>query len=193
MGLSEKFRPCEPQWMKRRVSSFSEPPAPPRASTGSPTNQRMLTHFSEEPLSLVSRTYEQIPGTKPQGLWLSDEGERAAPRRWSDWVKLNSTCGMSVKHSREFSVDLAQVKVIEDMPAMFEFNQVYGRGSDNELCRDFNWINWPEVAKYYAGILITPYQRQAWEHELYWYTTWDCASGCVWDLSVLRPVHKGKP
>ena len=47
-------------------------------------------------------------------------------------------------------------------------------------------IDWPTIAVHYAGVVIAPYN---WEHRLsldsFWYYGWDCASGCIWDLSVL--------
>ena len=53
---------------------------------------------------------------------------------------------------------------------------------------DLRPINWPAVAERYGGILITPYQ---WSHRmsLHWYCGWDCASGCVWDLSQIKSVE----
>lgn len=40
-------------------------------------------------------------------------------------------------------------------------------------------IDWMKVAHDYAGIEIAPYQDQFRRHE--WYSTWDCASGCIWN------------
>jgi len=48
-------------------------------------------------------------------------------------------------------------------------------------------INWAEVTKKYSGLLISPYIEQA-KLEYFWYSRWDCASACIWDLSQVRLI-----
>jgi hypothetical protein len=52
----------------------------------------------------------------------------------------------------------------------------------------FVGIDWVRVAAEYAGILIAPYQRPV-RHEIMWYYTWDCASACIWDTSIIERVE----
>lgn len=48
----------------------------------------------------------------------------------------------------------------------------------------FDWI---DVASRYSGIEIAPYQWKRRIHpSTFWYYTWDCASGCIWDLSAIK-------
>ena len=48
-------------------------------------------------------------------------------------------------------------------------------------------IDWHAVAQAYAGIEIAPYcWSLRFEYEFLWYYGWDCASGCVWELSAVR-------
>jgi hypothetical protein len=138
MGLSENFRSCEPQWMERSCGNCSEPPAPERASTGSPTNHRVLTHFSRWPLKPDGREYIQIAGTKPNGLWLSDESQ--GPRSWRGWV-MNHGCGDLI-HRQDFSVDLQRVRHLKCRVDMLAFNHKFGRESEKAVVREFNWIDW---------------------------------------------------
>lgn len=42
-------------------------------------------------------------------------------------------------------------------------------------------IDWPTVAKLYAGIEISPYQyNYRLKSGFIWYYGWDVASGCIW-------------
>lgn len=46
-------------------------------------------------------------------------------------------------------------------------------------------IDWLAIYRKYQGIIIEPYLwsfRSAW----HWYNAWDCASGCVWDVSTIE-------
>lgn len=49
-------------------------------------------------------------------------------------------------------------------------------------------LEWDRVAEEYQGILIAPYQ---WSRrlELMWYYSWDCASGCIWDITAIERVE----
>ena len=53
--------------------------------------------------------------------------------------------------------------------------------------------DWARVGEAYPGIIIAPY---IWSRRLdgpMWYYGWDCASGCVWDPSVVRSItYMGK-
>jgi hypothetical protein len=46
-------------------------------------------------------------------------------------------------------------------------------------------INWVKVAKSFSGIVISPYILGR-RFNLFWYYNWDCASGCVWNLNVIK-------
>ena len=51
-------------------------------------------------------------------------------------------------------------------------------------------IDWAEVAKDYQGVLITPYLEE--RRTRYWYNTWDCASGCIWDTTCMASIETTK-
>ena len=57
-------------------------------------------------------------------------------------------------------------------------------------------IDWAEVASKYDGIIISPYQWSLrLDMEMMWYYGWDCASGCIWNISAikeLKEVQNGK-
>ncbi len=77
---------------------------------------------------------------------------------------------------------------------LLEFNERYAKrvilGGE-----DFaGYIDWIKVAKQYAGLIIAPYQ---WGYRLepgtHWYYGWDCASGCIWDASVIERIEAIEP
>lgn len=47
-------------------------------------------------------------------------------------------------------------------------------------------VDWPALAERYDGIVIAPYQWQArLDDDCFWYYSWDCASGCIWNLDAI--------
>jgi hypothetical protein len=67
-----------------------------------------------------------------------------------------------------------------------KFSRQYGDKSKNIRFTSF-YIDWEMVCGEYDGIIISPF---CWERrlEVMWYYTWDCASGCVWNLSAVIGV-----
>ena len=49
-------------------------------------------------------------------------------------------------------------------------------------------IAWEKVAAKYDGLIITPYIWQR-RMELNWYYTWDCASGCIWNVRAIKDIR----
>ena len=125
-----------------------------------------------------TRTYEQVDyDMKPKGFWLSVDDDW---RRWckgdgmDDWVD-----GITPV---EFDVDTNACLWLDTAEAIDRFHAEH---HTDHFRREY-YIDWRPVADTYAGIIIAPYQ---WSRRLdgpSWYYTWDCASACVWDLSVLR-------
>ena len=47
-------------------------------------------------------------------------------------------------------------------------------------------MDWGYLATQYQGLIIAPY---LWDLRLFgpaWYYGWDCASGCIWDLTAVE-------
>ncbi|AXQ62302.1 hypothetical protein KNU09_gp71 [Gordonia phage TillyBobJoe] len=142
------------------------------------------------------RRYTQPgPGTfeKPKGLWVSVTG----PDDWPEYC-LPEFNGMRpearLRHAHNVTLAPgANVLRLDDVADMLEFHRTYAGPSDFDLRyhpneRDLWGIDWRVVAAEYAGIVIAPYQ---WSMRLNasWYYTWDCASGCVWDLDAIAAVE----
>lgn len=144
----------------------------------------MLYHYSDAPLVFdPSRTYKQEGNFfKPRGLWISDESEGSFG--WREWCLGEQfgrlTCRSVVTLQRDANVLRVQsVSDLLEFTRTFRLNPPRYRGDDS--------IDWPRVVRAYAGIIITPYQWSM-RNNLMWYYSWDCASGCVWDLKAIESV-----
>ena len=118
---------------------------------------------------------------KPVGLWVSDESPGMFG--WKEWCEGETWNIGGLAHRTEFALTPGHNVLIIDTPeALAAFDAEYSTGS-----KYIERIDWSVVAERYDGIIITPYQ---WEHRLsmMWYYGWDCASGCIWNLSAIAPV-----
>ncbi len=140
-------------------------------------------HYSSSSFVLdASRRYEQRDHFKPKGLWLS--AESGHEDGWKDWCESESFALESLAHRTQiFLHPDANVLRIKDASALEEFSRRYYRHVDHSLRE----IDWSTVASLYAGIIIAPYiYEKRLDHDVFWYYSWDCASACIWDLSVVE-------
>jgi hypothetical protein len=137
----------------------------------------ILSHFSSDPFELDrTRTYTQMPHFKPIGLWLSDESGFG----WKQWLTEQDWLLANLAYETQFEVDTTNVLMITTDQALDDFTNKYTKQVG--LCED---IDWEQVASEYDGIIISPY---SWACRLKhrWYYTWDCASGCIWNLQIIE-------
>lgn len=140
-----------------------------------------LVHYHSEAFELErDRVYRQSNSSfheKPNGLWVSVWGNMD----WYEWCieedfRLEE---LSVAHDVVLDEN-PNVIVLSDMDMMKSFEAAYGRGDDRYIA-----IDWKCVSQDYSGIIIAPYQFEA-RFKSMWYYGWDAASGCIWDLSVVK-------
>ena len=147
-----------------------------------------LLHYSSKPFVPFGseRRYPQNmarDGTgKPQGLWLSVEGEDD----WAHWCASEMPEWVSGRVVTEIVLKPDHgVLCISNLEQFDKFCEDYKY--DDCDAYSFNQIDWPVLSKRHAGIIIAPYR---WERRLErksrWYYGWDCASGCIWDLNVIE-------
>lgn len=144
-------------------------------------------HYSAAPIVLERRAYEQKLDFKPQGLWLSvgdDWKRRCESEEWG-------TDRLLVAHHVEL-VDAANILRLATAEEIDRFTQEFGMPMSKGLRAGY--IDWPRVASQWQGVIITPYcwSRRLSMHTM-WYYGWDCASGCIWDLAVIRAVRGEVP
>ena len=151
-----------------------------------------LSHFSKEPYirHLYSRSqkvdslYRSSFG-KPQGFWVSVDGDDD----WEDWCRGAEFGIGSYRHQVHLARD-AKILHLKYSDELISFRNRYmgiQRWGENNKWSDI-YIRWEDVAKDYQGVIIAPYQWSC-RMEENWYYGWDCASGCIWDVSAIYCVE----
>jgi hypothetical protein len=141
----------------------------------------MRMHFTSEPFELdFEKKYKQQRVFKPSGLWYSVEGSEDS---WSTWCMGEGFRMENLEFQYKIELDKSRIlfiKTVEELDA-FHSRFYYSRYTFVNVC-------WDRVAENYSGIEIAPYQwsrRLSLDGGYDWYYGWDCASGCVWDLSAI--------
>jgi hypothetical protein len=152
-----------------------------------------LIHYTNEKFSLEPKQYNQseiIWKSKPNGLWVSVEGEDG----WKEWCESeefrleNLVISYEVKLKKKANIlHLRTHEEIINFSKLYPFIKPQWDTPEGRLiCASYE-IDWEKVAENYEGIIISPYQ---WEcrlaRESSWYYGWDCASGCIWDLECIK-------
>ena len=153
--------------------------------------------------------YVQSALPKPNGLWFDADEDW---RRWCESTGyeienlryrhavtiLDTSRILFLKNARAIDAFTRNyrsnfstgIQFLQSEKEMQSFTSQYGRDIFSEIQAQFsNSISWVEVAEKYSGIIIVPFSR-ARSSTYLWYYGWYCASGCVWDTSVIR---LGKP
>lgn len=139
----------------------------------------ILSHFSRKHFRINrSRIYVQIDNFKPTGLWLSDESGHG----WQKWCKTENYATDSLKFEARYECDTSKWLVLNTPNKVVKFSKKY----EKLIGSYYTEIQWDEVKKDFAGILITPYHWSLrLDRRVAWYYSWDVASACVWDLSTV--------
>lgn len=157
-----------------------------------------LVHYAEKPLGELELDRTQDTGMrrffKPRGLWVSDD---ACEDNWRAWCQAEdfNLDALACAHDIELIPD-ANILLLGSSFEIDEFTREY-RHNDPEftvLNDSAMFIDWPRLAERYAGLIVTPY---IWERRLslgggptaMWYYSWDCASGCIWDLTTIASIR----
>jgi len=143
----------------------------------------MLSHYSREPVGPLYGKDQAPPGEafKPHGLWVSVDGDDD----WPQWCNENGYDGCGSYHYYRVHVgDLGRVLVLGTVGEIRDFDEQRVIRPHNILTS----IDWEAVARDYAGIIIAPYQWGC-RLDLMWYYGWDCASGCIWDPTVIERME----
>ena len=136
------------------------------------TLDRYFNYFNHLPLKLF----------KPYGLWVSEE---SSDDGWKSWCLREAfrTDRLNFEYEVQF-VERANILHIKTPEALEDFNRKF-------LCylpdTTIDFIDWRSVGDLFDGILIAPYQ-DAYRLIFDWYYPWDCASGCIWNLSAIASL-----
>lgn len=130
--------------------------------------------YTQGPLFLI---------TKPDGFWISVVGicDWAAKSPYPEWLEYSYDVRLSATANLIRITTLAELEV---------FHAEYSRSSSLDIV--FNrfgdpdpGIDWERVVERCDGIICAPFLGFT-KHS--WYNIWDCASGCIWNLSAIESV-----
>jgi len=146
-----------------------------------------LYHYSDRIIKKVRTSDISLKGKtdfKPNGFWVSvdDPDEDGEPWGWPAWCEAEGYGIGRVKHMVSIN-DSERILLITNESDLMWFDKVFGINA-----RYGRKIDWILVAKQFAGIVIAPYQFSPCS-DLRWYSGWDCASGVIWDASVVHGIE----
>lgn len=149
---------------------------------------RRLIHYSKTPLLKVeSRKHREHGGGayKTPGLWISVEGEDD----WLAWCRGEGWRLDGFTHATEIVlIPDAKVKRISGERELKDFTAEFSTAEQNKWLRKLDWI---AIRKRWHGLIIAPY---CWECRLaentFWYYSWDCASGVIWNAKAIKELRQ---
>jgi hypothetical protein len=149
-----------------------------------------LLHYTAEPLEYdPHREYLQRESWgygKPNGLWVSCEGDDD----WPTWSRAEEfgverlACVVEVTLTQD-----ANICYISSADQLLAFHQEYATldGPGGTILGKY--MDWDRVKAEWDGLIIAPYLwSMRLSREVPWYYGWDCASGSIWNLSVVSTV-----
>ena len=164
----------------------------------------LLSHYSKSTVSGFRNDLHRSDNEhKPGGLWLSDDGAygwrqfvidrlHSGASDWSDGRDL-------LQYRYDFTINFREsdrVLILKNPVELERFTAQYAEAHlrSCEVDRTAGYgrhIEWRRVKSDYKGILITPFQAELSRRDpdYHWYR-FDCASGCVWDISCLTPWQR---
>lgn len=134
-----------------------------------------------EPFVLDRSMEYEHDSFKPSGLWLS-VGD--------DWRRWDVAEGMGWTDGPVYRVTLVEGANILHLATVADIDSFHERFHIRNVPGLSGRIEWSRVAKVYDGIVIAPYQwARRFDAHTTWYYSWDCASGCVWNLNAVASVE----
>lgn len=162
-----------------------------------------LIHYSSEPLTALTDPRE-FPGArigKPhRGLWVSAEAqpfdpgdeERDGDWGWRQWCEAEKFSLERLTHATEIILKpdanpmwLKTAAAVEDLASEYPRETGHVRGT---FVPRFDNIDWDAIMSNWPAIIIAPYQWRC-RMDVMWYYCWDCASGVIWDLSIIEAIR----
>lgn len=127
---------------------------------------------------------------KPSGFWVSCDDYELS---WPEWCQIADFGGQNLENVHDVElIDNHNVLILKSAEDIDQFTEKYGKQSDiYQYLKSTSLISidWVKVAKEYSGLIIAPYihERRLSLHTS-WYYGWDCASGCIWNASVIKSI-----
>lgn len=148
-----------------------------------------LRHYSEKPFTLDrERQYkaEVRRLDKPMGFWISVQGEDD----WPSWCRAEDFRTHRLEVEYEVAIKpTASVLYLSTLGEILEFSDRYHKDEPYfTMSRERHYgIDWETVTSQYDGMIIAPYVWAA-RMDVFWYYSWDCASGVIWNLDAIEDL-----
>lgn len=166
------------------------------------TMRNGLSHI-EYPIS----QYGDHRSAKPCGLWISVE-DYEDDQTWKTWCEGEQYEIGGLQYRYSIEIESKNILWLRTDDELISFSEKY-KGNDpseyDKFCSDqysehldelykrigkrrlpyIYLIEWGAVKDLYDGIIIAPYSWNL-RMDLQWYYGWDCASGCIWNLSAIK-------
>lgn len=147
-------------------------------------------HYSGKVMSDLILDVKQNSGMKPKGLWITPDDD-SGEYTWANFCRDSDfrVQDLSVIHEVELS-EKSRILTIHSSDDLREFTLRY-RSVQQFFDPVYVYsLDWRAVAREYSGILIPTHHWTArLEPDTVWYSSWDCASGCIWDSSAIQSVR----
>lgn len=155
-------------------------------------------HYSSAPLKRLDPNFDYKIRcsvrmmSKPEGLWFSVESYNKDG--WKDWCineKFNAD-GFEFAYQLHLKQDavILHLKTDDEIIAFSKVYCTYPSGNPFNSEIDSWKVDWGLVRMKFQCIIIAPYQFDCRFHEqTMWYYGWDCASGCIWDISAIERIE----
>lgn len=150
-----------------------------------------LYHYSDVPLAKIeqyySSGYKKPPDYfKPHGFWVSVGADWASYCR-REQFRLET---LQYKHkvTLKKNANILYITTASEMDVFTREYEFWPFAHEDLLI--LKNIDWARVEKEYQGIIIAPYlyERRQSLHT-FWYYSWDCASGCIWDTAAIKSAR----
>lgn len=117
---------------------------------------------------------------KPNGIWYQIDGS------WESWVSIEMPDWLVENNNKyELDIDMSNVLVLDTLDKMYSFNTKYKVLDGERLL--FESIDWNRLSLDYDGIEIPFYMYSLrMNADFHWYYSWDVASGCIWNTSIIK-------
>jgi hypothetical protein len=142
-----------------------------------------LVHYSAEPLKEVYSVppEKQLVWKKPQGLWFSTNAKGG----WKDFCHMSPGLRQN-NYKTNIKLGNAKILHVTGKQGLAAFDRKYGVNAPDTWER--RQIDWPKIAKEYDGIYFPVYYPEL-RDKYRWYYSWDCSSGCIWNIDPLIPTE----
>ena len=162
-----------------------------------------LIHYSPEPLTELADPHllpQTRVGKPTRGLWVSVEAQPFGPNDkdwgWRQWCEAERFQMDRLTHATEIilkpDANPLWLKTAESVEALAKeypnptgYIRIQNR---NRYVSELDAVDWDAIMANWPAIIIAPYQW-ACRMDVLWYYCWDCASGVIWDTSIIKELR----